>query len=132
MFIQTLKFIVLFSLSTNALSEDWMHLGAWSKHPKVERNETHNLIGVEIDSYFLHKFNNSFKNTSYYLGKVRRDKYCLDDLCLGYSYGIVHGYLSKKIFPIVMPVISYDFNGIGADISCIPGKVCAIQFRFAL
>lgn len=70
-------------------------------------------------------------DTAYYAGIMEREGYCLGKLCLGYSYGALKGYSFKELTPIAFAVISYEKNGIGADISCLPGTVCAIQFRFS-
>ncbi len=126
-----IKFLILFLLSTSVLSENYVHLGMWSQHPEKGLNETHNLVGIEIDGYFIHKFENSIKQTAYYAGVIEREGYCIDKLCLGYSYGALQGYSFKELTPIAYAVISYEKYGIGADISCLPGTVCAIQFRFS-
>ncbi len=94
-------------------------------------NEKHDLIGLEIDNYFLYKFENSFNDTSYYLGKVNRDVFCLDNLCAGYSYGIIKGYEFKELSPIALGVLSYEYKGIGMDISYLPGVVTSLQLRFS-
>jgi len=125
--------ILLLLLCFSVSAENYVHMGMWSQHPEKGLNETHNLIGIEIDGYFLHKFENSLKQTAYYAGIIEREGYCIGDtkLCLGYSYGVLEGYSFKELMPIAFAVFSYEKNGIGADISCLPGTVCALQFRFS-
>jgi len=94
-------------VSNHSLSENWLHLGMISKHPESGMNEKHDLIGIEIDNYFLYKFDNSFNDTSYYLGKINRDVFCLDNLCAGYSHGIIKGYEFKELSPVAFVVLSY-------------------------
>ena len=122
--------ILLLLLSFTVSAENWVHMGMISKHPESGMNEKHDLIGIEIDNYFLYKFENSFNDTSYYLGKIKRDLFCLDNLCAGYSYGIIKGYEFKELSPIAFAVFSYEKYGVGMDISYLPGVVTSLQLRF--
>lgn len=126
-----MKTLLLLLLSFSVSAENWVQMGMRSFHPEKGLNEQNHSIGIEIDTYFIQKFENSMKDTAYYLGKYERDGYCLDKLCLGYSYGLLKGYSFKEVTPIAFAVISYEYEGIGADVSCIPGTVCAIQLRFS-
>jgi len=121
---------ILLLIPTSAFSENWVHGGMWSKHPVKGLNEKHNLIGFEIDGYFLHKFENSYNDTSFFLGKINRDVFCLDKLCVGYNYGILTGYDSKDPLPAAFIVTSYEINGFGVDINYFPDIVTTIQFRY--
>jgi len=123
--------ILLLLLSFTVSAENYLHLGMWSQHSESGLNETHNLVGIEIDGYFIHQFENSMSDTAYYAGIVERDGYCLDKLCLGYSYGILKGYSFKEVTPIAFAVLSFENSGVGFDLSCLPGTVCAIQLRFS-
>lgn len=125
--------ILLLLLCFSVSAENYVHIGAWSNHPGGDPrlNETQDLIGIEIDNLFLHKFQNSLYQTAYYAGYIDRDIACLDKLCLGYSYGVLQGYSFKELMPIAFAVVSYEKNGIGADISCVPSTVCVLQFRFS-
>lgn len=123
--------ILLLLLSFTVSAENWVHLGMWSHHQEEGLNETHNLVGIEIDGYFIHKFENSMKDTAYYAGVMKRDGYCIDKLCLGYSYGLIKGYSFKEVSPIAFGVISYEYEGIGADIEILPGEVYALRLRFS-
>lgn len=123
--------ILLLLLCFTVSAENYVHMGMWSKHSESGLNEKHDLIGIEIDGYFIHKFENSTKDTAYYAGIIEREGLCLDKLCLGYSYGLMKGYDFKEITPIGFAVISYEHRGIGADIEILPGEVYALRFRFS-
>jgi len=124
--------IIFLLISTQVSAKNYIHLGMWSKHfSDSGLNERHNLIGIEIDNNFIYKFKNSHNDTAYYAGKIKRDGVCSGKLCLGYSYGVMQGYEFSNVTPIVFGVISYEVDGIGADITCLPKVVCAIQFKFS-
>jgi hypothetical protein len=124
--------ILLLLTSMQTLCENQIHLGMFSTHfEDGSYNEVHNLIGLEFDSFFLHRFKNSNGETNYFLGKIKRDGVCIDKLCLGYSYGIMKGYEFEEYLPAIFGVISYERDSAGFDISCFPSIVCAIQFRFS-
>lgn len=106
-------------------------MGMWSNHSEEGLNETHNLLGVEIDGYFLYKFENSQNDSAYYVGTIDRDIACLYSICLGYSAGFMQGYDFKAITPIGFGVVSYTHQGFGLDLSCLPKLVCAWQLRFS-
>ena len=128
-----IKYFLLLTLilfSTNVLSDNYIHGGMWSKHPVEGLNERHNLIGIEIDGYFLHKFENSFNDTSYFVGKIDRDILCFEKLCAGYSVGVLHGYEVREFMPVVFAVFSYEIDRFGVDINYLPDIVTTIQFRY--
>lgn len=126
-----MKILLLLLLSFTVSAENYVHLGMWSQHSESGLNETHNLVGIEINGYFIHQFENSMSDTAYYAGIIERDGYCLDKLCLGYSYGVLKGYSFKELTPIAFAVLSFENNGVGFDLSCLPGTVCALQLRFS-
>jgi len=116
--------------SFHAIADNYLHLGMFSKHFEDKNyNEVHNLVGLEFDGYFLHRFKNSQGDATYFAGKIKRDSACLDNLCFGYSLGVMKGYNFKEYLPSLLGVISYEFNGFGADLSCFPTVVCAINFK---
>ena len=123
--------ILLFLFCFSVSAENYIHLGMWSHHEEKGLNEVHNLVGIEIDGYFIHKFENSMKDTAYYAGVIERDVFCYGKLCAGYSYGLMKGYDFKEITPIGFGVISYEYQGIGADIEILPGEVYALRLRFS-
>jgi len=121
--------ILLFLFCLNVSAENYIHLGMVSKHPNTGY-KFHNLIGVEINNKFLHKFENSQGDTSYYGGFIDRDVFCYSDFCAGYSVGVMQGYKHKKLSSAGFVVLSWGKDGFGVDISYLPDVVSAIQFRF--
>ncbi len=129
--------LFLLMISTNAIAENWVYIGGWSKHingdPRL--NENHKGLGFELEingsQYFLFKFENSLFQTSYYGGKIVRDGLCYDNLCLGYSLGFLKGYSFKDPAFIGFGVVSYEYQGVGIDISCLPTSVCEGHLRIS-
>jgi len=123
--------LIFLLLSFTVSAENYVHLGMWSSHPgKSQLNEVHNLVGIEINNVFLHRFKNSLEKPAYYGGYIKRDLLCYGKLCAGTSVGFMHGYPGKKFQRIGFGVISYEKNGIGFDISYLPDLVTAFQFKF--
>lgn len=123
--------------STITAEEAWMHIGMRSKHHVRGRfKEHHDLLAFEYGEYSAGTYTNSYWDRTSYIAKTskRCNSYNGLKYCAGFSYGLMHGYRlinSGKLFPVIIPVASLEFQGVGVDITTL-GAVSAIKFKIRI
>lgn len=146
-------FFTLLFLSLNAMADDspkYLYTGAWSKHMGgdtymegkriKEYNETHNLIGIEIDGYLVSSFYNSFYTQGYLVGK----KFYRDEIIKDFEFSIYvgatsgyaicmgekePGYEYNRWCPAVVPTIAYTRFKV-EPVVLIIGNALALSVRW--
>jgi len=132
------------AIESKPISELWLNPGLISYHLKHDnkRNDKNYGIGAEYrystaSSVVLGVFNNSFKETSRYVG------WCwqplgLGPLRVGAAVGAINGYSEHRNgawFPALIPTASFEYNYIGANLMLVPPAVkgtgaISLQLRF--
>ncbi|EDM46257.1 hypothetical protein [Marinobacter algicola] len=127
--------LVLVSAQVMA-TEAHLHAGAWSQHFSDEqRNETHDLIAVEVDSYMAGYFENSYSEDALFAAK--RWSWQYGNFEAGIAVGAVYGYRSctkgtadrsRRLCPLVYPSLTYTKYVIQPSVLVL-GNAVAVSIR---
>lgn len=137
---KVLTFILLMLLSTTSIaenkkSETWVHAGMWSHHYRLDnKNEVHDLLGLEYRKWLVTGYNNSEYKKVYVLGKYFENcnlEYNHFNLCMGTMIGIGHIRDGEVITPYIVPNIKLNYKKIGTEIDVLP-EVIAIRFKIRI
>ena len=117
--------------------ELWLTTGMWSQHPNQDHyhyNQTNYGIGLAYEvnpnlTYVVGEYENSLYQNSKYFG-ITNETYRIGDMHVGYLAGFVSGYTkTPKFQPMVAPMASYEYRGVGINLIWIPSVVTAIQLK---
>jgi hypothetical protein len=112
--------LMFFSLSVNAHTNEYLYLGAWSKHINdegYEQNSTHNLIGYNKHGIVAGVFKNTYNDRAYFFGGELKS-YQYKDFQFNLYGVVVFGYYEcfggkpdgaqmRKICPTLTPEFVY-------------------------
>jgi hypothetical protein len=120
------------AIESKPISELWLNPGLISYHLKHDdkRNDDNYGIGVEyrystVHAVTLGVFNNSFRETSRYVGWLWQPV-GLGPVRIGAAVGAINGYSEHRNgawFPAVIPTASIEYNYIGASLMLVPPAV---------
>lgn len=90
--------VILLVISPLGFADDYIYLGAWSKHIDQDTqywdgnkyNESHQLIGYQHNSYMLGHYKNSFNESTFVATKNFEKK--VNDFSFFIAVGATHGY----------------------------------------
>ncbi len=132
------------AIESQPISEFWVNPGLLSYHFKHDskRNDTNYGIGAEyrystVHAVTLGVFNNSFRETSHYVGWLWQPV-GLGPARIGAAFGAINGYSEHRNgawFPAVIPTASIEYKRIGASLMFVPPAVkgtgaISLQLRF--
>lgn len=135
-----LIFLIVLLFSSNSYSSDevWLHLGMLSKHlSSKDYNETHGLIGLEYNDWYVGYYDNSNYKDSYFVFKRytvnRFDKYLPNRTGLKLNVGLISGYADviDGVMPAIIPVLTFDYEPVSIDVNIL-GKIFSVEFKFKL
>ncbi len=125
-------------------ADDAFLIGLFSYHTSGrDRENTHNLIGLDYRGYSFGTFKNSHSIQTYYAGLGRK----LYEKKLGknvsfdvmYKFFIMYGYAEQYpdlfgLVPAIIPMFGFNLNYFGVDFMVIPAgrPVFAVSFRIPL
>lgn len=115
----------------------WITTGMWSQHPNQDHyhyNQTNYGIGIAYEvnhnlTYVAGEYENSLYQNSKYFG-ITNEPYRIGGAHIGYLAGFVSGYTkTPKFQPMVAPMASYEYKGVGINLIWVPSVVTAIQLK---
>jgi hypothetical protein len=116
-------------IETKPISEIWLNPGAYSFHFQRDKGFDNNNIGLggeyrysTTGSVMLGVFHNSDRDTSHYVAWHWRPL-GLGPVHLGAVVGVIDGYplmLDGGWFPVVIPMLSFEYHSIGANLLLVP------------
>jgi len=120
---------ILSIIESKSISEIWLNPGAYSYHFQKDKGFDNNNIGLggeyrysTTGSVMLGFFHNSDRNTSHYV-VWHWQPLELGPVHLGAVVGVVDGYpqmLDGGWFPAVIPMLSVEYQNIGANLLLVP------------
>lgn len=133
------RIVIIFILLIGSVSihadDNWIHVGMLSKHTNndTDYNETHKLIGIEYNSWYVGYYDNSYFKDSFFLFHNFRIWNPIQYAHIGAKVGGITGYDDlyqvMGVTPAVIPVLYIDYDPIGIDINFL-GKITSVEFKF--
>lgn len=111
-----------------------LYFGMWSIHAQAAENQTHNLIGIQIEQLFVGHFRNSLDKDSWIVGVEFFERDVSDTISIRVAGGFMSGYeneeqiKSNDIVPYFMPGLKWQFSEKLAAEFNFGGNVASIGF----
>ena len=117
------------AIEAQPLSELWLNAGFYSYHFESNKNLNDNNIGVGVEYRYSSvnavtagRYQNSDRLISNFAAWCWQP-YTLGGLRLGALLGMLNGYPKANDgdwFPVVLPVVSYEYNNLGFNLTAVP------------
>lgn len=119
--------------TSSVLADDSLYLSLHSYHydRTKDYNESHDLLGLEYNSFFVQHFTTSKRKESWHVGYIKRDIWCFNEnLCIGGDIGLITGY-SSSVQPVIFPMITWvPKEHWGTDVIFGSNQVVALRVRY--